>query len=933
MIDSEPVSGVQFLLYADNVDLQGYCDSVKVEGIIEDPKCLEVSDKNGHFVFHSLPPGDYSIVPHYQQQGIVFEVVPGKVFTSVLNDSVIVKPVFEVQGFSVDGAVLMSENGEGVSGAKIYLNGEMKATSDSHGNYRLFNMTSGLYLFQVESANIKFEPMKMKISPSAPNIPPFIPSKYSVCGKIVITSMPTEVSEVSTRTMQAWDEHNKVIVSTTTVDPSGNFCFLLQVGKYILKATISDHESSAGLLLLPEQQAVFVTTSIITDILFNQFMTSLTGSVTCLASCKKMNIALHRVKDGTATPEPSQKAAVNIKGSSASCQFDKVLPGPYVVAIEYPVWCWHNDVLEIIVDHTSKPPYISFVQTGFLLEIVAPVNVTLHYKAENITSGTLELNGGINRVCFDKPGEYSLTPSSCYQFEQDLYSYSSETSAPVTLKIASNKLIASVRTMERVDDIMLMIKTGAGTTLRLSPVSDPEWDEVTSEQVYHYQYFAKLKETLEITPSSQQLLFTPSNAIVTISNDCPQVVAPFYGKQGRVIRGHVIPPLGGVTITLFSEQIGTVTMVTDKDGTYSYGPILSDLEVTVTASKENHYFTAKQDDPYSFTTVKMSGVKVKVVDENDKALPGVLVSLSSASFRSNNFTDTTGTLTYTSLTSGLYHLRALLREYTFDPVTQEFELSSGESFDVTFIGKRVAFSCYGKVFTLSGHVVEGVSVQVMGVGEESCEELREETITDKDGVYRLRGLSPQCMYSVSVNVDETSDVSRATPSSRQLQVSGEDIGGVDFIVFQRPNTIGITGNVQTESSEHLSSLKVVLYRSDESVMSVVTPDTAGFFEISLPTSLSSKGYTVRMESSLSTKSYSYDLTEVSFTADNVPQHLSLSFQPKRKPHEVEGQRESFVGIILAVIIIFTAAQYQRFYKFFNRQSSVVQVTGSKRTKS
>jgi len=61
---------------------------------------------------------------------------------------------------------------------------------------------------------------------------------------------------------------------------------------------------------------------------------------------------------------------------------------------------------------------------------------------------------------------------------------------------------------------------------------------------------------------------------------------------------------------------------------HSYGPILSDLTVTVvcvhmieilqlllylqTASKENHYFTAKQDDPYSFTTMKMSGVRVKV---------------------------------------------------------------------------------------------------------------------------------------------------------------------------------------------------------------------------------------------------------------------------------------------------------------------------------
>jgi len=38
----------------------------------------------------------------------------------------------------------------------------------------------------------------------------------------------------------------------------------------------------------------------------------------------------------------------------------------------------------------------------------------------------------------------------------------------------------------------------------------------------------------------------------------------------------------------------------------------------------------------------------------------------------------------------------------------------------------------------------------------------------------------------------------------------------------------------------LSLLQVVLYRSDESVMSVVSLDTAGFFELSLPTSLPPK---------------------------------------------------------------------------------------------
>lgn len=82
-----------------------------------------------------------------------------------------------------------------------------------------------------------------------------------------------------------------------------------------------------------------------------------------------------------------------------------------------------------------------------------------------------------------------------------------------------------------------------------------------------------------------------------------------------------------------------------------------------------------------------------------------------------------------------------------------------------------------------------------------------------------------------------------------------------------------------------------------------------------------------MESTLSTKAYKYKLPEVSFTPDGIPRHLSLTFQPEvcrvtfflfssnyfvqRKSHILDGQRESFVGIILAVAIIFIGAQYQK----------------------
>lgn len=99
------------------------------------------------------------------------------------------------------------------------------------------------------------------------------------------------------------------------------------------------------------------------------------------------------------------------------------------------------------------------------------------------------------------------------------------------------------------------------------------------------------------------------------------------------------------------------------------------------------------------------------------------MSLSSSSFRSNNFTDASGILTYTSLvrTSVLVSIRGTVSVLDFWSipfkafvegilipatypgiamvfcsliilfVSQEFDLSSGESFEVEFVGKRVAF--------------------------------------------------------------------------------------------------------------------------------------------------------------------------------------------------------------------------------------------------
>ena len=59
-----------------------------------------------------------------------------------------------------------------------------------------------------------------------------------------------------------------------------------------------------------------------------------------------------------------------------------------------------------------------------------------------------------------------------------------------------------------------------------------------------------------------------------------------------------------------------------------------------------------------------------MIDEEGLPLQGVLLSLSGGKFRSNNLTQASGSLVFTGLGADQYYLRALMKEYKFEPGSQ-----------------------------------------------------------------------------------------------------------------------------------------------------------------------------------------------------------------------------------------------------------------------
>ena len=66
------------------------------------------------------------------------------------------------------------DQGQGVAGARIRLNGKDQTVAGADGSYHLENMKAGTYTLQVTSDNIYFDDIKTKITPNTPQLPDIV---------------------------------------------------------------------------------------------------------------------------------------------------------------------------------------------------------------------------------------------------------------------------------------------------------------------------------------------------------------------------------------------------------------------------------------------------------------------------------------------------------------------------------------------------------------------------------------------------------------------------------------------------------------------------------------------------------------------------------------------------------------------------------------
>ncbi|XP_070810911.1 BOS complex subunit NOMO3-like [Pituophis catenifer annectens] len=952
--DGEPMKGVMFLLFSSSVakeDIMG-CNSSPVDGFpARDDSlaylCNVISKEDGTFTFQSLPSGKYAVIPFYRGERITFDVAPSKLDFVVEHDSLKIEPIFHVMGFSVTGRILNSPEGEGVADATVILNSQIKVTTRSDGSFRLENITTGTYTIQAHKDHLFFDTITVKIAPNTPQLADIIVTEFSVCGQISVTRFPDSIKQITKYKVNMWpQDKEKAVLMTTETDARGGFCFKARPGLYVLQVIVPDAEARAGLALKPKVFPVTVASKPVLDVIFSQFLASVSGKITCLDACGELMVILQSIL------RPGEKRSLQLtaKSTSLAFTFENVLPGKYKMSIIQEDWCWKNKSLEIEVVEEDVSG-IEFRQTGYMLRCSLSHAITLEFYQdgngpENV--GVYNLSKGVNRFCLSKPGVYEVTPRSCHRFEHEYYTY--DTSAPsiLTLTAIRHHVLGTITT-DKLMDVMVTIRSSIDSEpdLVLGPLksqqelrqeqqraeiearrqerekkgleeegSKPPVQEVVEELLgpfhYDFSYWARSGEKITVTPSSKELLFYPPSIETVVSGEsCPGKLIEIYGKAGLFLEGQIHPELEGVEIVISEKGAPSplITVFTDDKGSYSVGPLHSDLEYTVTAQKEGFILSAVEETVGDFKAFALAGVTFEIKSEDGNPLAGVLLSLSGGTFRSNLLTQDNGMLTFANLSPGQYYFKPMMKEFRFEPSSQMIEVQEGQNLKIAIVGYRTAYSCYGTVSSLNGEPEQGIAVEAVGQGE--CAIYGEDTITDEEGRFRLRGLLPSCLYHIQLKAEGNDHIERALPQYSAIQVGSDDVDNVNIVAFRQINQFDLSGNVITPS-EYLPTLWVKLYKSEnlDNPVHTVSLGQSLFFHFP-PLLRDGENYMVLLDSTLSKSQYDYTLPQVSFTTIGYHKHITLVFNPTRKLPEQDIAQGSYIALPLTLLLLLAGYNHDK----------------------
>ncbi|CAA2967005.1 Nodal modulator 1 [Olea europaea subsp. europaea] len=694
-------------------------------------------------------------------------------------------------------------------------------------------------------------------------------------------------------------------------DEIGKFCFEVPPGEYRLSAFLATPDTAPELMFSPPHVDVSVNSPLL-GVKFYQAQVDVRGSVVCKETCgSSVSVMLLR-KDGKSTGEMT----ISLTDQSSEFSFSNVLPGKYRIEVKRyspatmsgdDIWCWEQSGIDVDVG-ADNVEGITFVQKGYWVSMTSSHGVDAYLNQPDGSRVDLKIKKGAQRICLKSPGMHELHfVDSCISFGNSFLRIDTSNPSPIYLKgekyllsghinvdtnsIGGDENLPDHISMDMLDNEGTVLD---GTTARLVSSGIDQ----STAAIYKYSVWVNSGEKLIFIPrdmrndGGKKILFYPRQQYVSVTQDgCQTPISPFSGQLGLYIEGSVSPPLSDVHIRVIAEREShsaplkqgdlALETSTGTDGLFVAGPLYDDITYTVEASKPGYH--VKPVGPHSFSCQKFSKISVQIYsrEDMDGPFPSALLSLSGEDgYRNNSVTGVGGIFTFDNLFSGSFYIRPLLkdaRSWTklssgrnmLSPPTQAIEPGSGESREIIFHATCVAYSAIGRVTLLSGQSVEGISVEARADSKAFYESL-----TDSSDSYRLRGLQPNTTYVIKVarkgELDRT-QIERASPESVAVKVVHEDMKGIDFVVFEQPETTILSGHVEGKKIEELNThirVEIRLASDPSKIVSFFPLPLSNFFQVK---DLSKSKHLLQLKSAIPSSAHKCESGVIEIDLERHPQ--------------------------------------------------------------
>lgn len=900
--NSHPVLGVYVLLYSKKENplyrVEG-CQTALLQEVPDAPICYSITDAEGKFTFGVVPAGEYKLLalrksPTTNQQTYNFK--PEYRHFIVKHDSLFIDRAFELLSISVSGVLLTHTSGTPVRGARVLLSESAVASTDESGKYTLNGLSPGTYTVNFEHEHCKIEAISIAISQNGlVSVPPARAVAWRVCGLV-------EGETSHTPTVAVTNKNNNVL--KVAVDEKGVWCVYLPSGVYSASVLIPDEDQLNGVHYYPVSAQISVGHGPVNEVKFSQMKATISGSIRCLREkeCDNLPVIIQGITDtGARNGEPKKTLAIDGKYS-----YKNIVSGTVEVSIESSL-CWqHSKQVVVMSAPITEAP--DFVHTGYEVVITTTHDTQMEY-AYNDDKGNWSLAAGTNEFCVRYAGNYHLRPRGCHKFEpeQDYVTTGSLNTPKVEFRGESHAGVITVHTPELIADVVLNIK--CETRKSIAPVLKGQ-PSPAGGFIYVYTIYLKEHEQCTVYARARTVLFSPENAEIRGTGQCTNSLITIRGRPALTLAGKIIPPVAGVTVELTGGN-QHVLKEADADGSYEFGPLDATHKYVVKATKESYVFS-EPDTHGNIHCSKLAEIQLYVKDiQTKELLQGALVSLSAGKFRRNVMTDESGEILFSGLSPDNYYIKPLMKEYKFSPTHQIVGLKDGERAEITLEGGRVSWSAFGVLRAITGVGMKGALVLAEVHSGEDC--FDEEALTEDGGHFRIRGLFSRCEYKIILkDVPDGPELKVFDISPRIIKPEeGKDIRNLRLVVFTPIRLTQLFVLITTAKYEHYKTLRLKLYQEDSTsilynqVLNVpaTSEDNPGVPVILPGLPADNNSYVLRLESTLSKFTHSYEDTILYINSDGENKEVNLEFKPKLRAVEQELEHSSLLVLPLLGLVV------------------------------